>query len=176
MQAVNSFVGALALVGCFAMAAVPLAQADGGKPKICQRDPLKPFAKNPPFLLNDPRSGLMLYLESDGRHMSAIARDGKIAWHRDLFDDPRLPYAFPPPPQIVGEPQISDAQWLRKMRAYVGKLSIGTGQVVSECEAQAIDHSYSSPLFRGHYISLDGGRIEFLLDAKTGDILVGAMN
>ena len=51
-----------------------------------------------PKLLVDPKTRISYYLESDGRHVSAISPDGKILWHRDPFNDAGLwPYRVSKP-------------------------------------------------------------------------------
>ena len=45
-----------------------------------------------PQTYQDPRTGIILYLESDGRHIAAISRDGKLLWARDPFADSHLPF------------------------------------------------------------------------------------
>ena len=54
----------------------------------------------------DKDSGLLFYVESDGRHVAAINADGKIVWIRDPFNDAKLPPYRLAHPQIVeiGEP------------------------------------------------------------------------
>jgi hypothetical protein len=118
----------------------------------------------------------MLHVESDGRHMSAITRNGMILWHRNLFDDPRLEYVFPAPPQIEGEPPVSGGEWRRHMRSYVGHLSIDRIGVEPDCALRFIDHDLP-PQFRGHYIRAGSGtHIFWLLDANTGDFQLEEIN
>jgi len=51
-----------------------------------------------PKVLIDPKTRISYYLESDGRHVSAISPDGKILWHRDPFNDAGLwPYRLSKP-------------------------------------------------------------------------------
>jgi len=51
-----------------------------------------------PKVLVDPKTQISYYLESDGRHISAIDRSGKILWHRDPFNDAGLwPYRLSKP-------------------------------------------------------------------------------
>ena len=41
----------------------------------------------------DKESGIVFYVESDGRHVAAIDRDGKLLWNRDPFVEAKLePY------------------------------------------------------------------------------------
>ena len=142
----------------------------------CQGVWPEPFPAGQSFLLNDPRSGLMLYIESDGRHMAAIAREGKVLWHRNLFDDPRLERMFPPPPQIEGEPPVSAEEWHRHMHSYVGHLTIDRIEIEPDCALHYIDHDLP-PQLRGHYIRTGSGtHVFYLLDAKTGDFQMEEVN
>jgi hypothetical protein len=43
-----------------------------------------------PQSYRDADSGIIFYVESDGRHIAAIGQDGKLLWHRDPFADARL--------------------------------------------------------------------------------------
>lgn len=136
-----------------------------------------PVAPHQPLSLNDPRSGLTLSLASDGRHMTAKTRGGKIVWQRDLFADPRLEWEIGGPPdiQLPGEPHLSEARQHQKLRAYIAKLSITGMRVVSDCEAQQLDRT--QPLFWGHYVAAwSGARYTFRLDANTSDLLVSDKN
>ena len=60
-----------------------------------------------PQSYKDPDSGIVFYVESDGRHIAAIAQDGKILWHKDPFADAHLELYRTKQPQIVslGRPQ-----------------------------------------------------------------------
>src|SRR5262249_36881652 len=52
----------------------------------------------PPQTYKDAASGLLFYVESDGRHVTAINSEGKILWTRNPFEDARLtPYRNPFP-------------------------------------------------------------------------------
>jgi hypothetical protein len=166
-------VSALALLSIFWTIGASPSQA--GEGWGCLSKPAL-IPKHGPFLLNDPRSGLVLYVESDGRHMAAISRDGKLVWHRDVFSDPRLPRYFPPPPPLFGEPMISDKTWLERMHSYVGQLSIDRLGIVPDCLVHSIDHN-RNPRYRGHYIVAGSGtRLTYLIDAKTGDLVLDAIN
>ena len=129
-----------------------------------------------PFLLHDPRSMLTLSVESDGRHMSAITNEGKLVWHRNLFDDPKLVRLFPQPPQIPGERPVSPEEWDRKMQSYVAHLGIDRIGIEPDCMVRFIDHDL--PLhIHGHYIRVGSGtHIFWLLDAKTGDFQMEEIN
>ena len=58
----------------------------------------------------DRASGVIYYVESDGRHVSAIDPDGKILWNVDPFMDAGLkPYRFPKPVIVyVGKSNIDE--------------------------------------------------------------------
>lgn len=48
-----------------------------------------------PLAFQDSVTGNIIYVESDGRHVSAISPGGKILWTRDPFADAHLqPYRF----------------------------------------------------------------------------------
>src|SRR5262249_26279522 len=98
------------------------------------------------------------------RHMAAITRDGKIRWHRNLFDSPNV-IVVPPPIALPGERPISAEQWRRNLLA---RLRISWIAIEPECARSMIDHE--SARMRGHYVSAGAGtHFIWLLDAKTGD-------
>lgn len=45
---------------------------------------------DPPFAYFDPNSGITFYVESDGRHLAAIDKNGKVLWVRNPFVDNNL--------------------------------------------------------------------------------------
>ena|SRR2546423_7515165 len=54
-----------------------------------------------PQVYKDPTSGMLLYVETDGRHVAAISCAGKLLWNRDPFTDAHLPFYRTEKPQIV---------------------------------------------------------------------------
>jgi len=60
---------------------------------------LEPFRG--PQVYKDAKSGTLIYVESDGRHMAAISPDGKLLWHRDPFQDAHLPVYRVKNPQVI---------------------------------------------------------------------------
>ena len=51
-----------------------------------------------PLTFLDTHSHVLYYVESDGRHVTAIANDGKLFWHRNPFVDAKLePYRYTKP-------------------------------------------------------------------------------
>jgi hypothetical protein len=88
----------------------------------------------------DAESGIIFYVESDGRHLAAIDRDGKILWHRDPFADAKLEYYRTKTPQIVyvGKPrEKAQEYWAGKQKKVIsigfnssqfGEVDINTGE------------------------------------------------
>lgn len=73
-----------------------------------------------PFAFKDPRTQTVFYVESDGRHLAAVDRDGNLLWVRNPFEDSRLcPYRTPRPviylievPDSPGDKdRIADKTW-----------------------------------------------------------------
>ena len=60
---------------------------------------LEPF--HGPQAYKDAGSGVIFYVESDGRHVAAIGPDGKVLWNRDPFSDARLEFYRTKTPRIV---------------------------------------------------------------------------
>ena len=55
--------------------------------------PLGPVRPGKPLAYRDKLTGILLYVESDGRHLAAVSPKGKILWVRDPFVDRNLcPY------------------------------------------------------------------------------------
>ena len=79
-----------------------------------------------PHTYRDPNSGVIFYVESDGRHVSAIAPDGKILWNRDPFADAHLAVYRTKTPRIVYfdrvDPADKDHNWMLRGKAglYLG--------------------------------------------------------
>src|SRR5689334_19888463 len=59
-----------------------------------------------PQAYRDPSVPVVYYVESDGRHVSAIGLDGKVLWNRDPFEDAGVkPYRVPKPLIVfIGKP------------------------------------------------------------------------
>jgi hypothetical protein len=58
-------------------------QADGQQVEAGARTPKLPFTFK-------AKTGILFYVESDGRHMSAIDENGKILWHKTPYEDKAL--------------------------------------------------------------------------------------
>jgi hypothetical protein len=74
-----------------------------------------------PQVYRDAHSGTLYYVESDGRHVAAISRVGKLLWVRDPFMDAHLEPYRTDNPQIIS---IGEATWWgegppSKFRGYV---------------------------------------------------------
>jgi hypothetical protein len=102
------------------------------------------------FELKDPRSGLLLQLESDGRSISAFGSDGKRVWQVDPFVDAKMrPYRTPHP--------------------VIARLA-----VMPNC---AIQNLSRDARLNDHFISVQFDSSQSgLLDAKTGHFIFMGQN
>jgi hypothetical protein len=44
-----------------------------------------------PQAVRDPTTGVILYVESDGRHIAALTRQGRLLWTRNPYEEAGLP-------------------------------------------------------------------------------------
>ena len=71
-----------------------------------------------PKVLHDAKTKIIFYLESDGRHISAISPEGKLLWSRNPFVDAKLtPYRLKRP--IICYFDFVDPAWW-KIHSYLG--------------------------------------------------------
>jgi hypothetical protein len=65
-----------------------------------------------PQAYRDPSLPVVFYVESDGRHVTALGLDGKIQWHKDPYADAKLQFYRTNKPVIVfiGPARKSDFQ------------------------------------------------------------------
>ena len=61
----------------------------------------------------DTHSGIILYVESDARHVSAISQTGKLLWTRDPFKDAHLELYRTKHPQIAHIGPGPKAVWVK---------------------------------------------------------------
>lgn len=55
--------------------------------------PLRPELPSTPVSFRDNQTGILLYVETDGRHLAALGADGKLLWVRNPFEDSKsCPY------------------------------------------------------------------------------------
>jgi len=77
-----------------------------------------------PHTYKDADTGIVFYVESDGRHVTAISPDGKILWSRDPFADAHLEYYRTRTPRIVYIDEIDKSdeahQWIVRAMARKG--------------------------------------------------------
>jgi hypothetical protein len=98
-----------------------------------------------PLSFRDPRSGILLYVESDGRHLAALNPDGVLLWVRSPFEDSKLcPYRNARPIIVAIDPATTEAEQAmalelkRKVRgveirfdsSQSGIVDVGTGDFV----------------------------------------------
>ena len=69
--------------------------------------PVAPFRG--PLCYRDPATGTVFYVESDGLHVAAISKEGRILWVRDPFHDAKLGDYRTHKPQIVS---IEKGTWV----------------------------------------------------------------
>ena len=88
---------------------VPSANAQffGGEPIGGSNGPVSRFPG--PQSYRDSATGITFYVESDGLHVAAISKEGKIIWVRDPFHDAKLSDYRTHNPQIVS---ISNGSWV----------------------------------------------------------------
>ena len=82
------------LVFCLSALSFTAAQAIGGSNGPVSRFP-------GPQVYRDSTSGTTFYVESDGHHVAAISKEGKLLWVRDPFKDAKLEFYRTYTPQIV---------------------------------------------------------------------------
>ena len=87
---------------------VPAAKAQffGGEPIGGSNGPVSRFPG--PQSYRDSATGITFYVESDGLHVAAISKGGKILWVRDPFHDAKLSDYRTHNPQIVS---IGKGNW-----------------------------------------------------------------
>jgi hypothetical protein len=61
----------------------------------------------------DQHSGIILYVESDARHISAISRAGKLLWTRDPFKDAHLEFYRTKHPQVADLGPAPKRVWIK---------------------------------------------------------------
>ena len=72
-----------------------------------------------PKVLEDAKTRIIFYLESDGRHISAISPEAKLLWSRDPFVDSKLtPYRLKRP--LIYYFDFVDPVWW-KIHSYLGR-------------------------------------------------------
>lgn len=83
-----------------------------------------PPAISLPYTFRDADSGIVFYVESDGRHVSAISPDGKILWSRDPFLDAHLEHYRTDTPRIIYLSEVDKTdephQWIVNFMAHKG--------------------------------------------------------
>ncbi len=85
-----------------------------------------------PYVYKDEDSGTVYYVETDGRHVSAIGSDGKILWSRDPFADAHLPLYRTKAPRIVFFKREKDCLAIAYNSTQSGTLNIKTGDFTFE--------------------------------------------
>jgi hypothetical protein len=81
-----------------------------------------------PQVLQDSKTKVIYYLESDRRHVSAIDAAGKLLWCCEVFPVPKITYRLPPFIDRINwdGDDIAVAVWTGKSGGY-GKIDKQTG-------------------------------------------------
>lgn len=78
------------------LAASAFVTSDNPRPECIDehnRFPLLPEVASTPVAFRDSHTGILLYAETDGRHLAAFEADGTLLWIRNPFEDSKLcPY------------------------------------------------------------------------------------
>jgi hypothetical protein len=93
----------------------------------------------------DVHSGLILYVESDARHVSAISPTGKLLWTRDPFNDahlqlyrtkhPQIAHLGPGPKAVIGiRGKPRDFVYLEFNSSQFGLLRLSDGEFIFQGE------------------------------------------
>jgi hypothetical protein len=94
-------------------AEIPALTADGR----CIVSPLGPGRPGRPLAYLDKRENILLYVESDGRHVAAINSRGDVLWVRDPFTDSKLcPYRSERPIVVQIGPVRGEAELAERLK------------------------------------------------------------
>ena len=91
-------------------------------------DPLEAHVFLSQRVIQDPKTKVIYYLESDLRHIAALSPDGKLLWCCEVFPVPKVTYRQPPFIDRINwdGDDISVAVWTGKSGGY-GKIDKQTG-------------------------------------------------
>jgi hypothetical protein len=89
------------------------------------------------MVLNDKDAGIVFYFETDGRHVTALRRDGSVIWHRDLVESAaekgfsKGEKKLWPVVDFAGPPDAPSVQRLREIGNQGDYITVGfnTGEV-----------------------------------------------
>jgi hypothetical protein len=88
------------------------------------------------LIYKDAAANVIIYVETDGRHVVAISPDGKILWRKDPFVDAGLePYRQPRPTiNFVGScrPDVGKIFCISFTSSQAGTMDIATGKFTFE--------------------------------------------
>jgi len=136
----------------------------------CQAEYL-PIVVRVPYVLMDRRTGLALHLDSDRKHMSAIDRDGRVVWYRDIAA--AVARDLPPIPSNMLRLMHKNAKSTETTNAdFLGE--IGGIKPLFACQVRYFNRY---PILRDHDIAVGfGTRAMAILDPATGDARVAQVN
>jgi len=74
-----------------------------------------------PMVFKDQRTSVLLYVETDGRHVAAISSNGKLLWIRNPFEQAKFcPYRTPWPVIYSIETIDHNAPWMAAPIRHIG--------------------------------------------------------
>jgi hypothetical protein len=99
----------------------------------------------------DPKTKVLFYAESDGRHVAAIDSEGKVLWHRDIINDNNLKNARGQPGTVWSLGALGPRfQNSLAQREYKGD-HIGVGFHGGISEAGALNQRTAEYVYMGGY-------------------------
>jgi hypothetical protein len=78
-----------AIVGCLGLAVIASAQQKDAENAVVTHASLRAYPQAV-ISLKDPKTGMIFYVESHGRRLVAIAKDGAVAWSVDILAEAKI--------------------------------------------------------------------------------------
>ena len=111
-------------------------------PALAADDMPAPLREGYPAAINglvyqDPATKIIIYVETDGRHVAAISTDGRLLWRKDPFVDAKMePYrlarptiaAIGPASSVYVAPETAGQFAIHFTSSQMGLMSLATGQ------------------------------------------------
>jgi hypothetical protein len=107
-----------------------------------------------PMAYKDPRSSIVIYVESDGRHIAATDADGKLLWVRNLWEESKAFCQYRTPRPVVAS--LKKVEFNDAARANL------------KSKGANLDHSFVA-------LTYDSSQFG-TLDESTGDFYPGGQN
>jgi hypothetical protein len=115
------------------------------KPDYVLWDP----ARARPMSYKDPRTSILFYVESDGRHLAAIDPEGKLLWVRNPYEDKPAFCEYRTPRPVIGRMEAAEFTEIDRTNL--------------KARGVNVDHNFIA-------ITFDSSQFGFL-DETTGDFI-----